>query len=146
AFLIRAPERVLVSYAVRRAEVEFADIGFSQQDELFEAVSQRLGRAAPVIDAEDVLADPSGALETLCRALEIPFDEAMLAWPPGRRTTDGVWAPIWYEAVERSTGFAPPAAPPAPLEPRLKAVADCARPIYQRLARHRLEPAPRLPG
>ncbi|HEY2179922.1 MAG TPA: hypothetical protein VGH15_15230 [Caulobacteraceae bacterium] len=146
AFLIRAPERVLASYAARRAAVDFTDIGFAQQEDLFDEVSQRLGQAAPVIDADDILADPRGALDVLCRALEIRFDEAMLAWPPGRRNTDGVWAPVWYEAVERSTGFAPPAAPPARLEPRLKTIADRARPIYQRLARHRLEPAPRLPG
>ena len=33
-----------------------------------------------------------------------PFDPAMLAWPPGRRDTDGVWAPAWYaggRAVDR---------------------------------------------
>ena len=32
----------------------------------------------------------------------------MLSWPAGRRETDGVWAPAWYDAVERSTGFGPP--------------------------------------
>lgn len=138
AFLIRAPERVLASYAARRAEVEFADIGFAQQDELFDHVAQRLGRAPPVLDAEDVLADPRRALGALCGALDIPFDEAMLSWPAGRRATDGVWAPVWYEAVERSIGFAPPADKPARLDARLRAIADQAAPIYQRLAGWRI--------
>jgi hypothetical protein len=31
----------------------------------------------------------------------------MLQWPAGPRPSDGVWAPHWYEAVLRSTGFEP---------------------------------------
>jgi hypothetical protein len=49
-----------------------------------------------------------------------------------------VWAPVWYAAVERSTGFARPSAPPAPLDPHLAAIARQARPIYERLAEFRI--------
>ena len=138
AFLIRAPERVLASYAAKRAEVSLADIGFVQQGEIFDDIAGRLGAAPPVIDADDVLADPRRALLALCQALDIPFYAAMLAWPAGRRPSDGVWAPVWYDAVERSTGFAAPASPPLDLSPRLAAIANAARPIFERLARHRL--------
>jgi hypothetical protein len=138
AFLIRAPERVLASYAAKRAEVVFDDIGFAQQEALFDEVCRRLGAPPPVLDGDDVLADPKRSLGALCQTLGIAFDDAMLAWPAGRRATDGAWAPVWYEAVERSTGFAPPAAAPAPLDDRLQALADRARPIYERLALHRL--------
>jgi hypothetical protein len=31
----------------------------------------------------------------------------MLSWAPGPRDSDGVWAPYWYDAVRRSTGFEP---------------------------------------
>ena len=67
----------------------------------------------------------------------------MLAWPAGRRATDGVWAPSWYDAVERSTGFAPPRreATAEDLPEPLKPVAERARPLYEALARHRLVPA-----
>ncbi|MGH7024280.1 MAG: hypothetical protein ACREEB_11920 [Caulobacteraceae bacterium] len=138
AFLIRAPERVLASYAKRRAEVTLEDIGFVQQGEIYDEVARTTGASPPVIDAEVVLANPKRALGALCIALGIPFDEAMLSWPAGRRPGDGAWAPAWYEAVERSTGFAPPSPPPALLEPRLAAIADAARPIYERLARYRI--------
>lgn len=138
AFLIRAPERVLASYAARRAEVTLEDIGFERQAELFEEAADRLGRAPPVIDAEDVLADPEQRLAALCRELEIPFTAAMLAWPPGPRPTDGVWAPAWYQSVERSTGFGRPAPGPPRLEPALARLADAARPYYERLARYRI--------
>ena len=138
AFLIRSPERVLASYAAKRAEVNLDDIGFVQQAEIFDDVADSLGVAPPVIDADDVLANPRRALAALCRAVGIGFDESMLAWPPGRRASDGVWGPAWYDAVERSTGFAAPTGPPLDLAPRLSAIAEAARPIYERLARHRL--------
>jgi hypothetical protein len=138
AFLIRAPERVLASYTARRADVSLEDIGFARQAELFDEAADRLGRPPPVIDAEDVRADPERRLAALCLALEMPFTPTMLAWPPGARPTDGVWAPAWYEAVERSTGFGPPSPTPPPLANRLAKLADAARPYYERLARYRI--------
>src|SRR5271163_3025461 len=99
AFLIRAPERVLASYTEKRPDVALADIGFVQQSELFEREADRLGYAPPVIESEDVLASPRAALA-------IPFTDKMLEWPAGRRASDGIWGKVWYDAVERSTGFA----------------------------------------
>lgn len=141
AFLVRSPARVLASYARRREAVDLADIGVTQQVELFERVADRAGAAPPVVDADDLLADPAGLLACLCERLGIAFSPAMLCWPAGRRPSDGVWAPAWYEAVERSTGFAAPGPDQAlpPLEPRLQAVADAAAPFYLRLARQRLK-------
>ena len=60
----------------------------------------------------------------------------------GRRgggTSDGVWAPAWYDAVERSTGFEPPANREAVvLSGELQRIADAARPHYEALAKHKL--------
>ena len=140
AFLIRAPEPVLASYTVKREQVTLADIGFVQQRELFEREADRLGVAPPVVEGRDVLADPAGTLGKLCAALGIAFDEAMLAWPAGRRDSDGVWAPAWYDAVEASTGFGPPRpeAGPDDLNDDLRRIADAARPHYERLAAFKL--------
>ena len=140
AFLIRAPEAVLASYARKRAEFSLEEIGLPAQVELFERAAQRLGQAPPVILGADVLVNPRRALSVLCTALGVGFDEAMLSWPPGRRSTDGVWAPAWYGAVERSAGFdAPqPEAGFADLPDALKRIAEQARPYYEKLARHRL--------
>jgi len=139
-FLIRRPESVLASYKAKRDAVDLADIGFVEQAELFERAADRLGAAPPVIDAADVLADPRGVLTALCEAIGIPFEETMLSWPAGRRDSDGVWAAHWYAAVEKSTGFAPPptAVSYDALDDKLKAIADAARPYYERLAKHRL--------
>jgi hypothetical protein len=140
AFLIRAPEAVLASYVARRGEASLEDIGVVRQAELFEREADRLGAAPPVIEARDVLENPRRALGALCAALDIPFSDAMLAWPAGRRDSDGVWAPAWYDAVERSTGFAPPPPPVtlADLDPVLRPIAEAARPHYERLARWRI--------
>ncbi|HXA38418.1 MAG TPA: hypothetical protein VNW53_05400 [Phenylobacterium sp.] len=141
AFLIRDPAAVLASYVKARAEVTLADIGVVRQRELFDREADRLGRAPPVVEGADVLADPRGALSALCAALGVPFAEEMLSWPAGRRASDGVWAPAWYAAVERSTGFAAPERPPgAPLDDGLRRIAEAARPHYEALARYRLQP------
>ena len=106
AFLIREPAGMLASLARVTPEAAPADTGLPQQAELFEQTADRLGHAPPVVDASDVLCDPAGTLAALCAALGVPYDPAMLAWAPGPRPEDGVWAPHWYAAVRASTGFA----------------------------------------
>lgn len=109
AFLIRDPREMLISLDKVTPNPRVADTGLPQQLALFEEVRGRTGRTPPVVDARDVLAAPEGVLRALCGALAIPFLPEMLSWAPGRRATDGVWAPHWYASVEASTGFeAPP--------------------------------------
>lgn len=141
-FLIRAPDAVLASYTQKWDAVSLEAIGVPMQAALFDREADRLGRAPPVVDSADVLTDPRGVLSALCAACGIPFTERMLSWPQGRRTSDGVWAPAWYDAVERSTGFAPPR-PDARFETLrddLKPIAEAARPIYERLKRSAIGP------
>jgi hypothetical protein len=138
AFLIRAPERVLASYAAKREEVGLADIGFERQADLFKLVSDHLGYAPPVVDCEDILANPAAVLEKLCAACGIGFDAAMLSWPAGPKPFDGAWSAHWYNSVWKSTGFGDPQTSYPSLESRLQKIADQARPIYNDLARHRI--------
>ena len=137
-FLIRAPEAVVASFTIQRPDAAAWELGFEQQARLFEHVRDRLGHAPPVIDAADVLKDPRGTLSALCAKLGIPFTERMLRWPAGPRASDGVWAPHWYAAVERSTGFAPY----KPHEPELTAfqreLAEQCRPYYEKLRQYGL--------
>lgn len=139
AFLIRDPARVLASYTQKRGEVDLADIGFMQQADIFAREADRLGAAPPVVEGVDVLRDPAGTLSKLCAALDIPWTTNMLSWPAGRRATDGVWAPAWYDAVEKSTGFGPPPEETLHTLPdHLQRIADAARPHYEAMAKWKL--------
>ena len=144
AFLVRSPESVLASYVEKRADVTLEEIGLPQQVALFDRVADRLGQAPPVLDGADVLANPRAALTVLCARCGIAFDPAMLAWPAGARSSDGIWAPAWYDKVIQSTGFGPPRAEAffEDLRDDLKPIAAAARPFYERLARYRMKPLP----
>lgn len=100
-FLIRHPARVIASYAKKRQGPTLDDIGFWQQAELFDQCDNPI-----VVDSHDIRESPKGMLSALSRALELPFDPAMLSWSAGGHADDGAWAPHWYGAVHRSTGFA----------------------------------------
>ncbi len=138
AFLIREPERMIASYLKKREAARFEDFGLEKQAEFFEREADRLGHAPPVIDANDVLANPRGVLSKLCGALGIVWDPAMLSWAPGRRETDGVWGAHWYNAVEKSTSFGEPDSGPVELAEADQILAERMRPYYQRLAAHRI--------
>jgi hypothetical protein len=65
------------------------------------------------VDSDRILADPPEVLARLCDALGIDWDPAMLGWAPGPKPEDGAWAPHWYDAVWKSSGFgAPPGETP----------------------------------
>jgi hypothetical protein len=138
AFLIRDPVRVLASYAQKWADVDLRAIGFVEQAEIFDMVSNHLGYAPPVIDADDILANPKSVLTKLCKACGISFDDAMLHWPKGPKPFDGVWAPHWYNAAWTSEGFAKPQVKDVVLSRPLAKIADEALPYYEKLKQHRI--------
>jgi Sulfotransferase domain len=138
AFLIREPDQMVASLLKTYPDADLADTGLPQQCEIFDRVAERLGRAPPVVLASDVLKDPRAQLEALCEALNIPFLPVMLAWAPGRRDTDGAWAPHWYAAVEASTGFEPWRRRHVELAPAQAQLVDECRPWYEKLYALRL--------
>jgi hypothetical protein len=131
-YLIRDPAHVVASYAKVRGQPTLEDLGYPQQVEIF----RRYG--GPVVDAADILRDPAGVLAGLCAAIGTGFQPAMLRWEPGRRDTDGVWAPWWYAGVESSTGFSAPDPAPAAVPGRLLDLVAAAQPYYDELAAHRI--------
>jgi hypothetical protein len=135
-FLIRDPAEVIVSYLKKNGEPRLEDLGFVQQLEIFDFVRKR--QAAIVIDADDVLRNPERMLRSLCQAIGVEFQTAMLSWPSGRRETDGVWAKYWYAEVERSTSFAPYRKRDAVVPEPLSEVHERCREIYERLREERL--------
>ena len=136
-FLIRHPARVIASFGAKFGAMTLADIGFAQQSELFDQVSA-LGQKPVVLDSADIRRDPETMLRALCVALGLDWDPAMLSWPQGGHPADGVWAPVWYGAVHRSTGFAGAEGDLPKLEGAAAALCVAALPHYERLAGLRL--------
>jgi hypothetical protein len=137
-FLIRNPREVIASYLKKREDPTLQDLGFTQQTEIFDFVRPRVKTTPPVLDAKDVLENPARMLSLLCEAVGVEFSESMLAWPPGLRETDGIWARHWYGEVAKTTSFHPyhptDAKVPAHLEEIYEQCLEC----YEKLYKHRL--------
>ena len=138
AFLIRDPREVLLSYVRSRPNVTAEDIGVLQQLEIFERVRVRSRTTPPVVDAGEFLRDPERQLRELCARLGIAFTARMLHWPAGARPSDGIWAPYWYDAVVRSTGFEPYRERDRHVPPELSPLIDKVMPAYEALFAHRM--------
>jgi hypothetical protein len=138
-FLIRDPDEVVSSYLRTRDTVTPEDIGIAQERGLFDELAERNGIAPPVIDSDEFLRAPEAHLRVLCATLGIPFTDRMLSWPAGPRASDGIWAPHWYAAVWKSTGFeAPRDRAAVKLEGDARRVSDACRDDYDFLRRHRI--------
>lgn len=129
-FLIREPAPVVASYAIKRMALTATDLGYVQQAALFDQVTSIKGTAPLVIDSQRFLQDPAAHLQTVCDALAINFDPAMLSWPAGLRDSDGIWSEHWYDAVRQSTGFAPYQPKTVVLDTHQQRIADCCQPYY----------------
>jgi hypothetical protein len=137
-FLIRHPADVLSSYAAVREQATLSDIGFIQQAQLYEYVTDELERPSLVIDSKDFLQNPKGILQKLCEALGVSYTDKMLSWPAGERETDGVWATYWYASVNKSEGFMPYKPKDIALSTAEQKIVDEALPYYDRLYRDRI--------
>ena len=138
-FLIRHPARVAASFSAKYDSPTLPDIGFPQQLQLFRQLRSD-GHSPVVIDSADIRRAPEAMLRALCDAIGLAWDPAMLSWPAGGHPDDGVWAPHWYGAVHRSTGFAPPEVELPELTEAQAWLADAAMPYYDEFSAARLSP------
>ncbi len=138
AFLIREPREMIASLGKILPNPTPEATGLPQQVEIFSWVRARTGRTPIVIDARDVLENPRTMLTLLCDSLGIPFSDAMLSWPPGRRETDGIWAKHWYGSVEKTTSFHPYAPKDEPVPERFQGLLELCQSYYDTLHSERL--------
>ncbi|MCP4759940.1 MAG: HAD family hydrolase [Planctomycetes bacterium] len=140
ALLVRRPDRVLASLLARYPEATVQDTGLPQQVALISRLDELGVALPPVIDADDVLVAPEVMLRCLCQALDVPWDEAMLQWPPGKRGSDGSWAPWWYDRVWESTCFGPPREDNPKIPEAHQATLRKCQQLYEQLSEFRLRP------
>ena len=139
--LIRDPEQMLPSLCHQLPRPELRDTGLARQTALLEELAG-LGQQPPVLDARERLMDPRGVLEELCARIGISFEPAMLSWPAGPMSEDGIWARHWYHNVHRSTGFQPYRPRSEPFPERLQPLLETCRPYYERLYSHAIRARP----
>ncbi len=131
--LVRHPDDMLRSLAVQLPDATIDDTGLAVQVELLGSILDA-GDTPIVVDSRVLLGDPREVLGQLCRRLGLPFEEAMLSWPPGPKPDDGVWARHWYDGVHATTGFLRYRPSDRPLPEQLRPVLDQAVPLYEQLA------------
>lgn len=132
--LTRDPREMLPSLAENLSIPTLRDTGYAAQTQLLREL-RALGQDPPVLDARELLLDPESVLTQLCDRLGLRFERAMLAWKPGGRPEDGVWAPQWYGNVHRSSGFAPYKKKEEPFPRRLEPLLAECLPHYEELSR-----------
>lgn len=137
-FLIRDPREVINSYIKKREDPALEDLGFVQQEEIFDFVQTHTNRVPPVVDAKDVLENPERTLRVLCEAVGVEFSNSMLSWPPGLRDSDGIWAKYWYGEVAKTTCFHPYRPRHFELPEKLHEMYERCRTCYEKLYQHRL--------
>ena len=130
-FLIRDPREMLPSLTIQLPDARQEDTGLKMQWQLYCDLEDR-GQTPAIIDSRELLLDPPGVLAQLCDNLDIEYTGKMLTWSAGPREEDGVWAPYWYHAVHKSTGFSP-YVPKTEFPPHLEPLLAECRPWYDKL-------------
>jgi len=133
-FLLREPEAVISSYSKVVPDLGPADLGFEQQQRIYQFVVDNIDPHPLIIHSHDLLKNPALVLGSICDKCSIRFDEAMLSWPAGPRASDGAWAAHWYANVEKSTGFSPYNKREISLSPQQQVIAASCRPFYESLS------------
>ena len=147
-FLIRHPAEVIVSMTEFRSldpnaktDLETAAqlVGIPQLRRIFDLACDIHGEPPPVLDANDVLANPKHILGGFCKAVGMPFDpDRPITWEPGKHRRDGAWADDWYNKVYATThlGTYVPQATivPAALQP----LVDYCLPTYDYIAQYKI--------
>ncbi len=135
--LTRDPHDMLTSFQVQVPDATLDDTGFPEMIEILDTLLAA-GDEPIVIDTRVLLDHPRRVLAELCRRVGVDFDEAMLSWPAGPKPEDGVWAPHWYDAVHRSTGWQPYVHKHADLLPGVATAYEHSLPLYERLLPYRI--------
>ena len=136
-FLIREPDQMLSSFINQVPNPTLQETALKEQWELAEWL-QAQGQRPLVLDSKSVLLQPEETMTSLCAALGIAYEPAMLHWEAGARPEDGIWAPYWYSNVHKSTGFGTYKRKEVTIEERLQPLLAQCNDYYQRLAQFAL--------
>jgi hypothetical protein len=149
-FLSRDPAKVLVllNRSYQKAGMvhvfEPHEVSFEAQLTLFTRLSDRNGKAPPVVDSDDLLADPPAMVAAYCAAIREPFVADALTWDPGDRS-DVLWYDgddsVWHESLKNSDGLKTQPRKEVSVDDLpdlLRRQYDIFMPIYEEMRGHRI--------
>jgi hypothetical protein len=137
-FLIRNPHKVIKSFRAHVDAPTVMDLCYGHQWMWLQKCIQHRWPYL-VVDSDDLVANPSVNLKSICAFLKLPFEQQMLSWEPGARPEDGVWAKYWYHRVHASRGWEsrPQAASvEAEVPHEFRALLAEVEPVFRRLQQH----------
>lgn len=131
--LTRDPARAIPSFAKVWPDVTWEECGYEALASFADALDDR-GLPFDVVDAGELMADPSTTLAAWCRRHGLGFDAATLRWEPGAVPQWTRWLEFHTSAIE-STGFSARQPRPAPIvdDPRIADLVARAQPLHERL-------------
>ena len=142
SFLIRDPAKTITSMFNKWPGFHEKEVGFAEQRELFDMLTEINGAPPPVIDSDDMLEDPVRMVRLWCEAIGIPFIEEALSWQPGARDEVSWWDGGSFHAnLRESDGLKPQARKYVELEntpDRVKEVHARVLPHYEHLYQYRI--------
>ena len=141
SFIIRDPARALTSFAKRWPDFTWDEAGYEAQARAFELVAELTGETPPVIDSDELRAEPEAVVAAWCAAVDLPYLPEAMTWEPGLPPELDLWED-WYDGVAESPGFLPPSSSPPPdlSDPWVAEAVERAQPLYDRLFEVRLRP------
>lgn len=142
SFLIRDPAKVATSMFQHWPDFVLKEIAFVEQRQLFDRLSDTLGKVPPVIDSDDLLENPHAIVKAYCNAVGIPYIAEALSWDPGARDEVSWYdGGSWHENLRESDGLKPQPRKYIDMSEapdRVKAIHAIILPHYEHLHAHRL--------
>ena len=105
-FIVRDPRAAIASHYAMNPAMTCAEVGYEHQAEIARLAYP--GPARPVVVvAEDLVADPAGAVADYCARVGIPFLAQALSWAPADHRA---WSRTrqWHRDAAASSGFRAP--------------------------------------
>jgi hypothetical protein len=103
-FIVRDPRASIASHYAMNPQMTCAEVGYEHQAEMARQAYPGTEGRPVVVEAEDLIADPAGAVADYCAKVDIPFLAAALSWAP---TDHRAWSRTrqWHRDAAASTGF-----------------------------------------
>ncbi|MCG6911932.1 MAG: sulfotransferase family protein [Deltaproteobacteria bacterium] len=104
-FLIRDPEKTVLSNYVMNPDVTSEEIGIELEYNLFMKVREITGKTPVIIDADALEDDPDGVTRAYCEAVGIPFIPEAMQWEAGRHIQAWDSWKEWHVDATESSGI-----------------------------------------